>query len=127
MESIEALILATAALLASLASDAQTQLAAKTEADHAANRSAPIPLDQLGAVASKQYQGGGLSVTATTEGARLRCVIQQLDGEVTSEDLWLTSTTENANGERFRVVAVALGRQRAGNSLPVASVTRSRL
>ena len=37
--------------------------------------SAAIPLDQLGAVARKQYQGDGLSVTPAPQGARLRCAL----------------------------------------------------
>ena len=53
-------------------------------------------------MAGKQYQGDGLSVTATPDGARLRCVFQRLEGQVTPEGLWLASTAENASGERFR-------------------------
>jgi hypothetical protein len=73
-------------------------------------KSDPIPMDQIGAVAGKQYQGDGLSVAATPEGARLRCVFQKLAGQATREGLWLTSTTDDAKGERFRVVAVGAGR-----------------
>ena len=57
-----------------------------------ASSSAPIPVDQFGAVAGKQYQGDGLSVVATPDGVRLRCVFQRLEGEVTNEGLWLSST-----------------------------------
>src|SRR6185369_11953317 len=39
----------------------------------------PIQLDQLGAVAGKQYEGDGLSVTATPDGARLHCAFQRLE------------------------------------------------
>lgn len=63
--SLRTFRLAMVALLAPLTIGAQTQLAA----NNSANRPAPIPLDQLGAVAGKQYQGDGLSVTATAEGA----------------------------------------------------------
>jgi hypothetical protein len=70
---------------------------------------APIPMDQIGAVAGKQYQGDGLSVAATPEGVRLRCVFQKLEGEATPQGLWLTSTTDTDNGQRFRVVAVEVG------------------
>ena len=56
--------------------------------------SAPIPLAELGAKAGAQYHGNGLSVTPTPEGARLRCVFQKLEGQVTREGLWLTSTVE---------------------------------
>lgn len=82
-------------------------------AAHASKTSSPIPLDQLGAVAGKQYQGGGLAVTATPDGARLRCVFQRLEGQATSEGLWLTSTAESPSAERFRIVAVAVGRKHA--------------
>jgi hypothetical protein len=51
-----------------------------------------------------------LSVTATPEGARLRCTFQRLEGEVTRDGLWLRSTTGNAAGERLRVRAMAVGR-----------------
>jgi hypothetical protein len=71
---------------------------------------APIPMDQLGAVAGKQYRGDGLSVTATPDGARLRCAFQRLEGQVTREGLWLSSTADNSSGERFRVIATEVGR-----------------
>ncbi len=67
-------------------------------------------MDQLGAVAGKQYQGDGLSVIATAEGASLRCAFQRLEGQVTREGLWLSSTTDNNSGERFRVMAMEVGR-----------------
>jgi hypothetical protein len=72
----------------------------------------PIPLNQLGAVAGKQYQGDGLSVRATATGAELRCAFQRLAGEVTAEGLWLRSTAVEADGERFRVLATGVGRDR---------------
>ena len=78
-------------------------------ANHPANTPKPIPFDQLGAAAGKQYQGDGLSVTATADGARLRCVFQRLEGQVTPEGLWLESTEPGAAG-RLRVTASALGR-----------------
>jgi len=84
----------------------ETQPASNTEP----NKSAPIPMDQLGTVAGKQYHGDGLSVTATPYGARLRCAFQRLEGHVTHEGLWLSSTADNASGERFRVMAVEVGR-----------------
>jgi hypothetical protein len=70
----------------------------------------PIPMHQLGAVAGKQYQGDGLSVRATATGAELRCAFQRLEGEVTTEGLWLRSTADGAAGERFRVLATGVGR-----------------
>jgi hypothetical protein len=51
-----------------------------------------IPWSQLGAKVGADYQGDALAVIATAEGARLRCVFQQLEGDATREGLWLTST-----------------------------------
>jgi len=70
----------------------------------------PIPLDQIGAAVAKQYSGDGLAVLATPEGARFRCAFQKLEGAATREGLWLTSTAEGGRGEKFRVVAAAVGR-----------------
>ncbi len=70
----------------------------------------PIPFDQLGAAAEKQYQGDGLAVSATDFGASLRCVFQKIEGQVTREGLWLSSTAEKSKGERFRIIATTLGR-----------------
>jgi hypothetical protein len=58
-----------------------------------------IPLDQLGAEAQKQYSGEGISIQPTAEGARLRAAFQDLEGQVTPEGLWLTSTAEEADAE----------------------------
>lgn len=59
----------------------------------------------------RQHQGDGLSVTATLDGALLRCTFQRLEGEVTPEGLWLASTAKDDSRERFRVFAVAVGRE----------------
>ena len=77
-----------------------------------------IPVVELGARASAQYQGDGLCVMATPQGARLRCIFQKLAGQVTSEGLWLASTAEPQTGEKFRVVARAFGRAGALHVLP---------
>jgi len=106
--------LAVATMFAAQA-NSQTRLASGSEATN----SKPIPMDQLGAVATKHYQGDGLTVAATAEGARLRCVFQRLEGQVTSEGLWLTSAAEHASGKRFRVVAVAVGRDAGERSAAV--------
>src|SRR5277367_3312175 len=58
----------------------------------ATNTPAAIPWSQIGAKAGVDYQGDGLAVSSTAQGARLHCVFQQLDGEATAEGLWLTST-----------------------------------
>jgi hypothetical protein len=88
------------------------QVSAQTlsEISPAPQQGAVIPIEQLGTVAGKQYQGEGLSVVATSDGARLRCAFQRLEGVVTQEGLWLSSTADNPTGERFRVMAVAVGR-----------------
>jgi hypothetical protein len=70
---------------------------------------AAIPLDQIGAVAGKQYSGDGLSVTSTSDGAILRCVFQRLNGQATQQGLWLVSTTDGSTKEPFRVMARTLG------------------
>jgi hypothetical protein len=52
-----------------------------------------------------------LPVTTTVSGARLCCVFQRLDGEATSEGLWLTSTGANTMNDRFQVKAIEVGRE----------------
>src|SRR6266699_1157337 len=74
----------------------------------------PIPWTEVGAAAGAQYSGDGLTVRATEHGARLHCVFQRLEGEVTGEGLWLTSTVTNLPNDRFRVVAAAVGREGKG-------------
>jgi len=71
-----------------------------------------IPWSQIGAKAGADYQGEGLAVSPTAEGARLRCVFQRLEGEATREGLWLTSTVTNGVDDRFRVTAAEVGRER---------------
>ena len=70
-----------------------------------------ISWGQIGAKAAADYRGDGLSVAATAAGARLHCVFQRLDGEATGQGLWLVSTVTNPPGDRFRVVATAVGGQ----------------
>jgi hypothetical protein len=74
-----------------------------------------IPSSQIGAKAGANYQGDGLAVSPSMQGAHLRCIFQRLEGEATREGLWLTSTHTEAVKDGFRVVAVAVGRQ-AGRS-----------
>lgn len=83
-----------------------------------ATQSTAIHAAQIGAAAGKQYQGEGLSIAVTSDGARLRCDFQHLEGEVTSEGLWLKSTNADEKGERFRVMAMAVGRGAGSNSPP---------
>src|ERR1035441_608236 len=84
--------------------------AAAAESADTAPAKTSIPWSQLGAKAGADYQGDGLAVNATAEGVRLRCVFQRLEGEVTREGLWLTSTVTNAVNDRFRVSASTVGR-----------------
>ena len=68
-----------------------------------------IPFSNIGARATANYQGDALGVTATTDGAHLRCGFQKLEGHATPEGLWLESTKPGAAG-RLRVTATALSR-----------------
>jgi hypothetical protein len=67
-----------------------------------------IPFPDIGARATAHYQGDALGVTATTDGARLRCGFQKLEGHATREGLWLEST--KPGGGQLRLVAVAVWR-----------------
>src|SRR6266446_878515 len=71
-------------------------------------QSAPIPFDQIGAAAGKQYSGDGLAVRATSDGARLSAVFQKLEAEATRDGLWLTSTAPGEGG-RLRLLARGVG------------------
>ena len=54
-----------------------------TTTTHSLAESGAIPLDQLGAVATKQVEGDSLSIKAFPNGARLRCAFQRLEAEAT--------------------------------------------
>ena len=95
--------------------------AAAGDSPDIASAKTSVPWSQLGAKAGADYQGDGLAVTPTAEGARLRCVFQQLEAEATREGLWLISTVSNAVNERFRVTAV--GVERGTVSTPNNSLT----
>ena len=71
--------------------------------------SAAIPFSDIGARATAGYQGDALGVTATSDGARLRCGFQKLEGHATPEGLWLESTKPGGAG-KLRLTAMALGR-----------------
>jgi len=79
-------------------------------AESAPPRAAAIAFDQLGAKVAEQYEGEGLAVTPPRKGARLRCVFQRLEGEVTAEGLRLVSTERGKAPAPFRVVADYVGR-----------------
>src|SRR5687768_12054519 len=74
--------------------------AASLNSDHASSLTThgAIAWSEIGTKASADYHGDGLVVLAETNGARLRCVFQKLEGEVTSHGLWLRSTTEESKG-----------------------------
>ena len=84
--------------------------AAEVPGQQQAAQATNIPWNKIGAAAGKQYQGDGLAVTATGEGARLHCVFQKLEGHATRDGFWLTSTAGGAPAGRFRVTAQAVGR-----------------
>ncbi len=70
---------------------------------------AGIPFSEIGARTTADYHGDALSITATTDGARLRCGFQRLEARATTEGLWLASTAPGAAG-KVRVTASAIGR-----------------
>lgn len=72
------------------------------------NAPATIPWSQIGAKAGADYNGDGLAVSPTESGARLHCAFQRLDGEATSQGLWLTSTITNGINDRVRVTAMEI-------------------
>ena len=76
-----------------------------------------IPFSDIGARATAGYQGDALGVTATSDGACLRCGFQKLEGHATPEGLWLESTKPGAAG-RLRLAATALSRLSTLNSQP---------
>lgn len=114
--------LAFAAILFPASLRAATPEATETPA---AAAPATIPWNEIGAKAGEQYKGKALSVTADGEGARLNCGFQKMEGRATPEGLWLTSSTEGSQGERFRVAASGLGRGKApGSALPLTGSVR---
>src|SRR5437870_6278264 len=100
--------------------------AAADSADPApARTSQAIPWSQIGAKAGADYQGDGLAVSPTVDGARLRCAFQRLEGEATREGLWLTSTVIPPSGtvrDRFRVVAADIRRLSSTRKLKAETV-----
>jgi hypothetical protein len=49
----------------------------------------PIPWSEIGAKVTAQYSGDGLAVTATPDGARLKCSFQKLEGQITPEEMMM--------------------------------------
>ncbi len=76
-----------------------------------------------GAGIGTQDPGEAATIAASGDRARLHCEYQKMDGEASSEGLWLTSTSAESRGDRFRVEATALGRGDApGSPLPTTGV-----
>src|SRR5437867_877529 len=69
-----------------------------------------LALTEIGIRVETQYSGDALSVSTTKGGARLHCLFQRIEGDLTHEGLWLTSTAKEFDGDRFSVVAAAVGR-----------------
>ena len=72
----------------------------------------PIPWSEIGAKAGAQYSGDRLSVGTDARGRlRIRCVFQKMEGEITAEGLWLTSTaTEGSAPIRPRLPGLMLAK-----------------
>jgi hypothetical protein len=79
----------------------------------ATNNPPAIPWTQIGAAAGADYRGDGLSVTPTESGARLHCVFQRMDGEITPQGLRLISTDTNRTRDCFGVRAMEIRRRPA--------------
>lgn len=105
-----------ACALALSLNQALTSPAAAADAAHPGLVKTSVPWSQLGEKAREDYRGEGLAVVPTAEGARLRCVFQRLEAEVTPEGLWMTSGITSAENDHFRVAAAQIGRH-AGTSL----------
>ena len=71
-----------------------------------------VPFAHLGAEAQKKYSSDGIGVVPTKDGAAIRATFQRLEGRVTAEGLWLTSTADEDKGKdtRFLIRAVSFGR-----------------
>ncbi len=82
-----------------------------------------ISFQQIGSRAIADHHGDALAITATAEGARLKCGFQKLEGRATTEGLWLEST--GAGGGKFQVVARAVGRGSLVSSGSAAELLRT--
>jgi hypothetical protein len=80
-------------------------------------KSPTVPWDQIGVQAADKYHGDGLTISPMSEGARLHCTFQRLDGEVTPHGLGLISTSTNQTSDRFQSRAVSVGRAATALSL----------
>ena len=60
------------------------------------------------------------SIVPAASGARLNCVVHRIEGEATTQGLWLTSSETGSAREPFRVMAAGVGRDCwfPGNAFP---------
>jgi len=75
-----------------------------------ANRPPEVPPKPLSIPADQRNQHDGVSLTATPKGARLCCVFQRLEGQVTREGLRLTSADPDTATGQVRVTAISVER-----------------
>lgn len=85
-----------------------------------------IPFNRLGEAVDQQSGLAGTALWATQDGVGLCAAMQDLEGSLTTDGLWLTSTSrENSNvSNRFRVRATELGRGENRVSLPSTGVVQ---
>jgi hypothetical protein len=72
-----------------------------------------IPWSQLGAAAQKKVDRSVSQVSLFRDGVKLKAEMQDMEGEVTSTGLWLTSTSDEEAGQaiRFRILATGITRE----------------
>jgi hypothetical protein len=76
-------------------------------AGSAGSDNSAIPFSQIGVKATADYHGEALGITATADGAWLRCGLQKLEVHATAEGLWPESTAPG--GGKVRLAARAVG------------------
>ena len=91
-----------------------------------AGEASAIPFHRLGMEAQKLQSGDEAAITPTAGGSLLRAAFQDLEAEATAEGLWLRSTAGAEKDVRFRVRAVAIGRDaQTIEQLPLSGTTRA--
>src|SRR5437870_13333660 len=83
-------------------------------ADSSAHALDAIPGSKINPNTRTACNRAGLSITSTSAGTYLRCSFHRLEGEATSQGLWITSTVTYSINDRFRIVATALSRELNG-------------
>lgn len=69
-----------------------------------------VQWSELGRAAQAQYDGDGLSISSTDTGARLRCVFQRLNAQVSAQGLRLISTAPGNSHDRLSLRSASIGR-----------------